>query len=60
MDYTMCNSSIKGKMEVKLIISPTNNLERQFFTELSAGVATIETIANSDDIIITLKEKESL
>jgi hypothetical protein len=58
MDYTMCNSSTKGKKELKLIIEPTNTLERQFFSELFVGgLATIETVPNSDNIIITLKDK---
>lgn len=54
----MCNSLIKGKKELKLVFTPTNNLERSFFYELFSGNATIETVPNTDDIIITQKEKQ--
>ncbi len=59
MDYTMCTDCTKGKKEIKLLIQPTTNLERQFFTELfTSGQAVIETVPNTDEITITLKERE--
>ena len=53
MDYAMNTASVKGKKELRLIITPANSLEREFFNNLFAsGKAIIETVANSDDIII--------
>jgi len=58
MDYTMESASIKDKRQTKMTISPTTNLEREFFNNLfTSGNAVIETIANSDEITITVKDK---
>lgn len=58
MDYTICASSTKGKSGIKLIFTPTNALEREFFNQLfSSGGAVIETVANTEDIILTRKEE---
>lgn len=57
MDYTICTSSTKGKSSMKLVITPTNSLEREFFNQLfSNGGAIIETVTNTEDIVLTRKE----
>lgn len=57
MDYTICASSVKNKNLIKLVLSPTNALEREFFNQLFAnGTAVIETIPNSDEIVLVHKE----
>ena len=58
MDYTMSSSLIKGKDEVKLIIKPTTNLEREFFLNIFRGNAVIETTPNGDEVCIIVKDRE--
>lgn len=58
MDYTICTSSVKGKSMTKLVITPTNSLEREFFNQLFSNKgAIIETVTNSEDIVLTRKEE---
>lgn len=57
MDYTMSTSSVKGKDEVKMIIKPVTNLEREFFSNLFRGGPTIEMVPNGEEVTIVLKEK---
>lgn len=56
----MSTSSVKGKSEIKLTLEPANNLEREFFNNLfSGGTATVETIPGSDEVILTIKDKNA-
>jgi len=58
MDYAINASSIKSKTSIKLVLTPTNTLEREFFNQLFAnGSAIIEAIPNTEDIVITRKEE---
>lgn len=51
-------ASIKGKDHIKLVIEPSTNLEREFFNNLFAGgTAVIDTVPNSEEITITLRDK---
>lgn len=57
MDYTMEIASIKGKKHLKLTIEPMDSLEREFFNNLfTSGMAIINTVPNSEEIEITIKD----
>ncbi len=58
MDYSLLTSSTKGKEEVKMVIKPTTNLEREFFNNLfTNGGPIIEPAPNGDEVTIVLREK---
>lgn len=53
MNCNLTKSSIKGVDEVKLTISPSDNLEREFFNALfTNNNVKIEAIPNSDEIVL--------
>lgn len=53
MNCNLTKSSIKGVDEVKLTISPSDNLEREFFNSLfTNNHVKIEAIPNSDEIVL--------
>ena len=58
MNYEMCKNYTKGAEDIKLIISPSDNLEREFFNQLFKGEAVFETIPNSENIIIKKQDNE--
>lgn len=61
MDYSIEVSSSKGKEKLKLTLTPMTSLEREFFNNLFVGGnAIIETIPNSDDILLTIKDKTAI
>lgn len=52
MNYEISKSNIKGKEDLKLIISPSDSLEREFFNALFAGQVIFDKITNSEEIHI--------
>ena len=51
MNYEMIKTHDKSE-DVKIIISPSDNLEREFFNELFTGGVTFEQIPNTEQVVI--------
>jgi len=56
MNNKLSKSNIKGREEILLTISPSDNLEREFFNALFSGADVEFTkVANSEDIVVSKK-----
>lgn len=54
MTYEICK---KGNDDLRLIITPSDNLERSFFDQLFSGEVKFETVPNTDNIVISKVSK---
>lgn len=53
MNVNLSKTNIKGVEEIRLTISPSDNLEREFFNALfTNNNVKIEAIPNSDEIVL--------
>lgn len=52
MNYEMTKSDQKGAELITLTISPSDNLEREFFNALFKGEVKFETVPNSEEIVV--------
>lgn len=59
MNYQFVKGNTKGKEQMSLSISPSDNLEREFFNTLFAQGSEVEfkTIANKEEVLICKKEE---
>lgn len=60
MNVEFKKGTIKGEEILSLTISPSDNLERDFFNALFSGEVQAHTIPNSDQIVIKKKEDTEL
>lgn len=56
MNFEFKKGTIKGEEVLSLTISPSDNLEREFFNTLFSTETEAHTVANSDQIVIKKKE----
>tara|TARA_R110000868_G_C10481064_1_gene729290 strand:- start:338 stop:526 length:189 start_codon:yes stop_codon:yes gene_type:complete len=59
MHYEMIKTHGKSE-DVKIIISPSDNLEREFFNQLFGGEVIFETVPNTEQIIIKKEAQVSI
>lgn len=52
MNFEMTKKDVKGVEEITLTISPSDNLEREFFNSLFIGDVKWETVPNTELVVV--------